>query len=198
MSHYSVAVFTTDKNQSVDELLAPYELNFPDIPDGESVVQPIEPGTKWDDYQIGGHYKGHLLLKDTKKSDRSAKRRKFYKTVGCDSALVSDINFEAMKERDKAELCPYEEAMTDAFDSEEHMREIYPTEEEYVKLSTAFGTYAVITPDGKWHEPGSVGCWNISSASSKEEREWWLNYYDRFIKRALEENWHITIVDCHV
>ena len=62
----------------------------------------------------------------------------------------------------------------------------------------AFSTYAVITPDGRWHAPGIMGWWGVSSESSEEEQEWSRSYESRFIKSALENNWYMVIVDCHI
>ena len=63
---------------------------------------------------------------------------------------------------------------------------------------TAFSTYAVVTPDGKWHAPGKMGWWGFASETPEDEWMWENNYYDRFIKPALENNWYLTIVDCHI
>jgi len=52
MSHFVVAVFHKE-NQSVDELLAPYNENIKN-----------NPNVKWDWYEIGGRWKYKLKLKD--------------------------------------------------------------------------------------------------------------------------------------
>lgn len=60
-----------------------------------------------------------------------------------------------------------------------------------------FYTYAVLTPDGEWNEPGLMGWWGISSATPEEENEFNKNYENNFIKTANPE-WRLTIVDCHI
>ena len=185
MSHFSVAVFLPDNKHSIDSLLAPYneslEVEAYDDDDGERTT--YNPESKWDWYEIGGRWKDLLILKSK---------------LICDSALVSDIDFQTMQQRDAAELRPYEEAMTKSFMKEEYMRERFRNEEEYIKLSTVFSTYAVVTPDGEWHAMGDMGWWGMSSETAEEEREWILAYYDRFIKPAIEKGWRMTIVDCHI
>ena len=68
----------------------------------------------------------------------------------------------------------------------------------YVARETVFSTYAVVTPDGTWHAPGEMGWWAMSSETGDEIIAWDLGYYEHFIKPAIENNWHITIVDCHI
>ena len=32
----------------------------------------------------------------------------------------------------------------------------------------------------------------------KDERKWERSYNKRFIQAAIEKNWHLTVVDCHI
>jgi len=198
MSHFSVAVFMTDKGQSVDDLLAPYEENLfsgtdegtvkedaDEVTGGEDPPFEPNPDMKWDWYVIGGRWKGLLILKGNVQA-------------GCDAALVSDIDFEAIRQRNLAELCPYEEAMNDPIMGEEYMRKVFRNNEEYISLMSPFSTYAVITPDGECNSYGTM-CWfGYSSSKPEDERKWKLGYHDRFIKPALENNWYMVLVDCHI
>ncbi|MDR1704577.1 MAG: hypothetical protein LBS19_07815 [Clostridiales bacterium] len=260
MSHYTVAVFTTDEDQPIEMLLEPYdenitvtpyvqitkeqmihrereilrekystvyrewkknpkqfELKHSDRPDFVSSIKSIpkriqstdeelyqeliqgmedrldengdllttyNPNSKWDWYSVGGRWKGMLIRKGTREK--------------CNAAFVRDIDFESMKQRTADTLKPYEKAMTTSYVKESCMRERFPTEEEYVNRAVSFGTYAVITPNGKWHSVGNMGWWGISSETAEEERLWDLGYYERFIKPALENDWYLTIVDCHI
>jgi hypothetical protein len=67
-------------------------------------------------------------------------------------------------------------------------------------LTGEFITYAVITPDGVWHEKGKMGWWGYSSETPKESEEWVKSWYDKFIDPfiRLKEEHIITIVDCHI
>jgi len=153
------------------------------------------PNSKWDWWTIGGRWGGLLI---TKVSVRKAKLTKSKTYEQCNAAFAADIDFETMRRREAEELRPYEVAMKSSLYKESYMRERFPTEDEYVKRLTNFSTYAVVTPDGNWHEPGEMGWFGISGASPEAEREWELSYYDRFTKPAIENNWFITIVDCHI
>ena len=166
-------------------------------PDG-GVLSTYNPSSKWDWYQIGGRWTGMLILKEGCDGYRGSPGLMTEPSEDYDSALVSDIDFEAMWERYSKHLAPYEEAMKNGFYKEEFMREQYPSEEEYIRRQTTFSTYAVITPDGAWHAPGDMSWWGMSSDTSAESRDWDLNYYDRFIQPAIENGWHMTIVDCHI
>ena len=109
--------------------------------------------------------------------------------------LVSSIDFEAMERRDNARLRPYKERLKDPFPyTKKELREKYPTEEEYIERQITFGTYAVVTPDGKWHCSFDMGMPSIA----EDERKWVNTYFERFINPAIEKGWYITIVDCHM
>lgn len=60
-----------------------------------------------------------------------------------------------------------------------------------------FSTYAILTPDGEWHEPGPMGWWGIPNATNDEIVDFKDNYYEKFIKSA-NPDWNLTIVDCHI
>ena len=191
MSHFSVAVFTTDGICSVDDLLAPYHVKAiaavknDATPYGE-LSSAIKPDPKWDWYEVGGQWEDMLILKG-KQDDALV-----------NTALVADIDFKAMEKRSASELHPYNEVISNPFPSGKYMRKCYPNEKEYIKRLTAFGTYAVVTPDGKWHEPDYEKRWlGIVDMTHRAERKWDVSYYDRFIKPALEKKWHVSIVDCH-
>lgn len=208
MSHFTVAVFMSDDKQSVDDLLAPYDENIQVAPymtttkdqlNGDvDLLSTYNPKSKWDWYEIGGRWKGLLILKNEKKGLRGTPGSTTEMTEGYDGAFVSDVDFAAMKRRDTANLPRYEDAMKNSFIKEAYMRERFPTEKEYIKCETTFSTYAVITPDGKWLAQGKMGWWGLSSDTAEEGRAWQLGYHDRFIKPAIENNWYMVIVDCHI
>jgi len=66
------------------------------------------------------------------------------------------------------------------------------------KRDKTFHTYAVITPDGKWHAPGEIWWFGFSSSSKRAERKWRRGYYEHFIEPAIKNNWYMVIVDCHI
>lgn len=113
------------------------------------------------------------------------------------SALVKNIKWDSMKKLQKHNLMPYEEFIKESHYSEEYLKTKYPTEEDYIRSYTQFSTYAVLTPDGEWHEPGKMGWWAISDATPEQEANFEKNYEEKFIKAANPE-WNLTIVDCHI
>ena len=113
------------------------------------------------------------------------------------SAKVKNIRWDLIHKEIKKELKPYEDYLKKSFYSEEYLKRKYPTEEEYIKNFEQFYTYAVLTPDGEWHEPGTMGWWGISNATPEQEVEFEKNYEEKFIKTANPEC-KLTIVDCHI
>ena len=139
MSHFSVAVFMTNKEQSIDDLLAPFNENLVVDMDQDKdrvaevgdVSSGLNPNAKWDYYCIGGRWKNMLLLKDERKGNLGASSPKSMVSAVCDAALVSDIDFETMERYCLAELRPYEEAMRNSCMKEKYMRKRFRNEEEY-------------------------------------------------------------------
>jgi len=58
-------------------------------------------------------------------------------------------------------------------------------------------TFAVITPDGQWHERGSMGWWAIVTDEKETQREWDKKFCQRFIN-SQEEDTTFVLVDCHI
>jgi len=58
-------------------------------------------------------------------------------------------------------------------------------------------TYAVVTPDGKWHSQGRMGWFGMGDETKEQKRNWELNFYDRIIKPYLSNEFFVTILDCH-
>ena len=59
-------------------------------------------------------------------------------------------------------------------------------------------TYAVVTPDRKWHSRGKMFWWGISDETEKQGRNWDLNFYEHIIKPHLSNEFFVTILDCHI
>ena len=112
-------------------------------------------------------------------------------------AKMKDIKWELMQDEIKKEMLPYNEFIKKTFYSKEYIKTIYPTEEYYNEQFSRFFTYAVLTPDGTWYEPGKMGWWGISFATPQEEKDFKDNYEEKFIKKV-DPEWTLTIVDCHI
>jgi len=58
-------------------------------------------------------------------------------------------------------------------------------------------TYAVVTPDGRWHGKGKMLYFGVSDETEKQAQDWKLNFYSRFIEPHLGKQFYVTILDCH-
>jgi len=158
------------------------------IGENGEVYSTYNPDSKWDWYVVGGRFSGMLLRKSTNSAESD----------WVDEAFAADIDFEKMRREAKKELTPYNEYLENSFYSKEYLLRRYPDEATYEKRMTNFSTYAVVTPDGKWHAPGEMGWFGCSTESDDEDAVWHDTYYERFIKPAIENGWYLTIVDCHI
>lgn len=174
------------------------------------------PNAEWDWYQIGGRWSGLLKLKSGATTgelgERSwANKDKEIDENRVDSAKIKDIDFSLdLKEYNKAlrfwELIVDREEPKDKEEEEDvkfcfykptYYSNRYESKEQYAKLTSEFGTYAVITPDGVWHSKGDMGWWGCSSESDEEAKNWNMSFKERFVDTTNPE-WTLTVVDCHI
>lgn len=152
------------------------------------------PKSKWDWWCVGGRFHGILIDK--------------IDGYDVDFGKVSEVEFPfsqrryevALKNWDKwideteptteDEKCPW-------FYNKEYMKKRYKDRETYALCAATTSTYAVVTPDGEWHEPGSMGWWGVSHAEPSEALEFELHYKERFLDTA-DPEWFVTIIDCHI
>jgi len=165
------------------------------------------PNSKWDWYSIGGRFQGMLKAKSGTHGEGSVFSPNLKKAGEYDSAKVSDIDFSPDKEQYARSLRWWEvviedsplrndEDKSDFFNlyKKEYLIERYKDKEAYASAQSLFSTFAVITPDGEWHEKGEMGWFGCVS---NEEDEWALKYKECFIDTA-NPDWTLTIVDCHI
>ena len=112
------------------------------------------------------------------------------------SARILKINWQGMKQKALSKLTPYSKIFEDSFYRPEYLKKLYPTEEIYKEVKSAFSTWAVLDNTG-WHEPGNMGWWGASSAEPADESKWSINWEKTFITQK-NKNKYITIVDCHI
>lgn len=180
------------------------------------------PNAKWDWYTIGGRWMGSLLVKEDNEGEigrpgtfknEVPNTPRGYKWV--DVCKISDVQWDKMFEISKFELLKNEAEDGDIWDiltekikiderkklnygwyKPEYYIDRYGTKENYIKSVSSFGTYAVITPDGKWHAPGDMGWFGCSTESNDEKREFEDNFHKNFIEPNQDK--FIVIVDCHI
>lgn len=166
------------------------------IPDEDSVFgYYFNPNAEWDWFQIGGRWNNSIKTKsgvfcnsckigeiDFTPDERNMKiNRRFWEIV---------VDKEPLEEGEKKPFCFY---------TEEYLKKLYGDKETYSLCNSTFSTYSILTPDGEWLEPGTMGWFGISSATANEEREWYKSYQST-IKKFAEENpdYVVTLVDCHI
>ena len=69
------------------------------------------------------------------------------------------------------------------------------TRDEYVETNSRFTTWAVITPDGEWHEHDAMGWWGLSSTTKESATKWADEFESRFLS---DPDLMLTVVDCHI
>lgn len=154
----------------------------------------INPDARWDWWVIGGRFENMLRLKGSNKR--------------VDSAKIKDIDFSPDEDEYKKALRFWDivveheplkkgEKKPFAFFKEDFYREFYGDRETYAKRMASFTTQAVITPDGVWHERGSVGWFGTSSETPEEAKDWDSTYISRFIENVNPDT-IVTVVDCHI
>lgn len=224
MSHYTVAVFCKP-DQNVADLLALYNENLEVDPylwlDKQSAIEyarkhyrtenktndecwemmarghetdekgniysTYNPNSKWDWWTEGGRWSGSMKIGGYE----------------VDSGRVGDIDFSS-DEDEYQEALEFWDGYVEGKDEEhnsfftpEYYKNRYRDRETYARTVAQFMTYAVVTPDGKWHAPGEIGWFACSTESDEEWADWSNHYKERFIDAA-DPDWILTMVDCHI
>ena len=151
------------------------------------------PNGKWDWYEVGGRFENLLRLKDGTRAD---------------SAKLKDIDFSLDEEEYKKGLRVWDiiveheplepdKKMPFSLYNEDYYHERYGSRENYAKSCAMFYTYAVVTPNGIWHEPGKMGWFGVSNATPAQKAEWEKEFHKKFLENENPEM-VLTVVDCHV
>lgn len=148
--------------------------------------------SKWDWWSTGGRWSGMLKLKAGGTAD---------------SARIGDIEFSPDESEYKRALRYWDvivehKPKADGEDffslfNENYYRQYYGDRETYARTMASFSTYAVVTPDGAWHQKGEMGWWGMSSETAEEAKAWERDYMKLFIENA-DPDLILTIVDCHI
>ena len=136
------------------------------------------PNAKWDWWVVGGRW-----------------RKWAEDTIGGVSVRVGDITFDAERQRDEAASWWAENMDVDEPSALALIESRGMTMERYIDSAGCLSFRAVVTPDGKWHEVGSMGWFGISSESEDEMAEWEHGFTERFLDNP---DLILTVVDCHI
>lgn len=156
-----------------------------------NIYSTYNPRSKWDWYAVGGRW-GCMLNAGGSCSD---------------SARVGDIDFSPDEDKYEEALHFWDTVVDHktaedgehpiSFFNEQYYRDYYGDRETYARYTAQFSTFAVVTPDGEWHEKGKMGWFACSSETPEEARDWEEHYRERFIDTA-DPDLILTIVDCHI
>lgn len=205
MTHFATLVIippaTPDVQMKVAELLAPYDEN------GEAFADT----SRWDWWQIGGRYSGQLVGHKWWMESAQYTPCKFCDGTGTRDDTVGRMNPMPREHHEDSDgCCPFPiigtgcnachgTGMQAPFGGpREHFEgDIVPI----ARIREDFRPYAVVTPDGQWHEKGRMGWWAVeipdeSGAEPKDENTWDHEWSGLVGKYAPD---HIAVlVDCHV
>lgn len=209
--HYTVLVL----GENVEELLAPYDENMKVEPyvvttaeelvkDGVfktisevydyygdrmdekgNVYTTYNPNSKWDWYSVGGRWTEEALQYGATVGETNWKHSQEY--LDERKQFWKDWVLGENRERFGEVFFMYKP---------EYYLEKYKNLENFLKANTYRHGYAILTPDGVWHEPGRMG-WFSSLGEMEDELDFEINAYDRCIKNLPPET-PVTFVDCHI
>lgn len=160
--------------------------------DNGNELSVYNPKSKWDWYSIGGRWGDEIRLKEEDEDG----------DCYCDVAQIKDIDFSPNRERYdecykwwKEEIEGSDEEWNGIY-KKSYFTERYKDAEEYATRSAQFTTFALVTPDGEWHEQGEMGWFGCSSDTPDEARVWDEQYMS-FIENA-DPEYYFVMVDCHI
>ena len=161
------------------------------------------PKSKWDWYSIGGRWGGMLKMPRDKVPAEWLEYMKdndeYWET---DSAPIGCIDFSPDKDvydehyKWWVENVDDPDAEWNEFYRKEYYASYYKNAEDYATRCAQFSTFAVVTPDGVWHERGRMGWFACVDDTPEDSADWDANYH-KFIEEAEPED-IMTIVDCHI
>ena len=208
LSEYNQDIYNANDTDSLFNAVCKYYEYKPD--ENGNVWSTYNPDSKWDWYSIGGRFPGKLKSNKGQHGDGSAFHSNPMVYGEFDSARVGDIDFSMdMDTYNNAirywEVAVEKQPLKEGEDPDDFINyyrdgffeEYYRDKETYAKIMASTTTFAVVTPDGKWHEKGQMGWFGASSETADESLDWDLHYKERFIDNA-EPDWTLTIVDCHI
>lgn len=150
------------------------------------------PNKKWDWWEIGGRYSNWFKTKDGRKVN-DCQVKDLDRTTD-EAARKNALRFwEIVVEG--SPLLPGERKPYNLYKPEYYLDQ-YGTKEAYAEDLASDEPWAFITPDGVWHEKGSMG-WFASSDATKDSRQTFAKEWDAAITAAAPDDW-VVLVDCHI
>lgn len=167
------------------------------IKEDGSVFTEYNPNSKWDWYSIGGRFSNMVPLKEGGYADEASMSdvdinhhdKEEYKNA----LRFWQLYVEGQEPKTEAD----KEPLKYVWYKKEYYKERYANAEEYAEWVSGFTFYAALLPTGEWLEPGRMGWWGVSHATAEDDKAWHKKVKE-ILKQAQENDWEITIVDCHI
>jgi hypothetical protein len=182
--------------------------NEEDIGSEGEIYSTYNPLSKWDYYTEGGRWDGCLPIKIENPTVKKVTIMGDVEYVEeeytfVNSADLKDVAFDRLPSRSEMDdyYRKWAHIMEEDTDYKRFMIEKHKDFAGYLKDMTKFSTYAIVTPDGNWHEPGKMGWWGMSGASDDDEEKFKKVFFEKYIKPYLDKedgSYTITMVDCHI
>lgn len=155
------------------------------------------PDSKWDWWVVGGRWSGEITTKDGKEVN-SAKIADIDFSINEEEYKKNKRFWEIIVDGDEPRTKEEEEQKKWTWYKKEYYTNRYKDADDYANRASQFATYAVVTPDGVWHEKGQMGWWGMSTDTAEDAKGWDANYYNEFIAPYDPDNTYVTVVDCHI
>jgi len=160
--------------------------------DGTGLMETsYNPLSKWDWWQIGGRWTGCLSNYDPTEDPKNKETCSLCHGTGMRNDKIG-IEMRNQNPHYTCNGCGGK-GMSLKWSTRwvSHKDNILPVE----NIAEDFASFAVVTPDGEWHEKGQMG-WFGMAKDEKSEEDWKLFCQDIFKKYA--KDYLAVVVDCHI
>lgn len=152
------------------------------------------PDSKWDWYVIGGRWDAYYLdnnyclvkevpVFNNRVNTPVQEMKEYYEAITTDA----DDRTSYQKQLLEQDFLLYKP---------EYYKAAYPTFDDYMKSKTSFSTYALLTADGEWLEPGRMGMFGMSQATPYDEAHFYEKFRDAIYDADPDDTF--VVVDCHI
>lgn len=86
----------------------------------------------------------------------------------------------------------------DGFFTKQYYTDRYGSEDIFIKAQRLPQGWAVVTPDGEWHEPGRVIWFGMDTSTAESYADWVDHFDERFVKPYEDETVTVVMLDCHI
>jgi len=153
------------------------------------------PNSKWDWYVIGGRWKNSIKTIDGDNVDSCLVENII---ITDDEKYKNKIRFwELIVEDDEPKNKEEEDVKKYNFYSPKYYTELYDSKEDFAERESKFFTYAFITENNTWNEPGEMGWFGMSDLT-KDSKKDYEKLFAKYLEYAKDKGLYITVVDCHI